>query len=180
LLEDEEVRTFDIDVEKFDQIAKDYYRSMIKGTAEIRLTREILLDSLNGNLENDRPIIHFLELVFSQAQRQGGDYLSFGNRFFKIDSNEVIERTPLVLKEGITRSIRIIGEPSDKKLMVQMVPTKTTFYDSRSLERLIEHSINGRISDITNENKRKLASAAIKGLVLRTTHLERNNLFVAA
>uniref|UniRef100_A0A914Q6W2 Uncharacterized protein n=1 Tax=Panagrolaimus davidi TaxID=227884 RepID=A0A914Q6W2_9BILA len=116
LLEDEEVRTFDLEVI--------ITVLLVKGTAEVRLTREIHLDSFNGSIENDRPIIHFLELVFSQAQRQGGDYLSFGNRFFKIKSNEEIERTPLVLKEGVTRSIRIIGEPSDKKLMVQMVPIK--------------------------------------------------------
>uniref|UniRef100_A0AC35EYQ5 Uncharacterized protein n=1 Tax=Panagrolaimus sp. PS1159 TaxID=55785 RepID=A0AC35EYQ5_9BILA len=103
LFKDEEIRTFDLDleVEKLDQVAKDYYLSLVKGTAEIRL------DSLNGNLRNDRPVIHFLDLIFSQAQRQGG------NRFFMIKSNEKIERTPVVLKEGVTRSIRIIGEPSD-------------------------------------------------------------------
>uniref|UniRef100_A0AC35G7H1 PAZ domain-containing protein n=1 Tax=Panagrolaimus sp. PS1159 TaxID=55785 RepID=A0AC35G7H1_9BILA len=180
LLNDEEVRTFDIDVEKFDQCVKDYYPSLIGATAEIRCTREILPDSLNGDLENDRPAIQYLELVFSQAQRRGGSYLSFGNRFYDRNSKEEIERMPLILKEGVTRSIRIIGEPSDKKLMVQMVPTKATFYDDQSLERLIEHSINGRITDLTHDYKRKLASNAIKHICLETTHLEKKILLVAA
>uniref|UniRef100_A0A914Y6P7 Piwi domain-containing protein n=1 Tax=Panagrolaimus superbus TaxID=310955 RepID=A0A914Y6P7_9BILA len=180
LLKDDEHRTFDIEIDDFKQEAKDYYRQIVKASAEISFTREIRPDLLNGELENDRPAIQYLELVFSQAQRLSGNYLSFGNKFYEKKSSEEIDRTPLILKEGVTRSIRIIGDPADKKLMVQMVPTKTTFYDSRSVKSLIEHAIGGaRLEDIFRGNKLKLGSNAIKNLCLRTTHLERNRNFIA-
>uniref|UniRef100_A0AC34F0F2 Uncharacterized protein n=1 Tax=Panagrolaimus sp. ES5 TaxID=591445 RepID=A0AC34F0F2_9BILA len=182
LLPEGENRSFNLEVQDFDQIAKDYYRSIVKATAEISLTREIHPDMLNGELDNDRPAVHYLELVFSQAQRMSGKYLSFGNKFYEKNSHEEIERTPMVLKAGVVRSIRVIGDPSDKKLMVQMVPTKTTFYDGRSVKSLIEHAMGGgaRIEDIFRGNKLKLGSDAVKNLCLRTTHLERNRNFVAS
>lgn len=107
-----------------------------------------------------------------------GNFLSFGNRFYDKQSRAEIENTPLLLKNGVSRSIRIIGEPSDKKLMVQMVPTKATFYDDRSVERLLEYEI-GRLDNIYRGANLKKASKAIKGLCFRTKHLEKNRLFVA-
>ena len=119
------------------------------------------------------------------------DFLSFGNKFYDKRSNEPIEQTPVLLTDGVSRSIRIIGEPADNKLMVQIVPTKATFYDDRSLERIIEYSIQGRIDDLYRGNNLKRASDALKGmfqanfcyyifplgLCVRTSHLENNRMF---
>lgn len=93
-----------------------------------------------------------------------GDVLCFGNKFYDKLNSEPVEQTPLVLKNGVSRSIRIIGEPKDNKLMVQVVPTKATFYGDESLRNVIEYAIRDGIDSVFRGSNLKIASEAVKGL----------------
>ena len=100
------------------------------------------------------------------------DFLSFGNKSYDKNSNEPIEHTPFLLKDGVSRSIRIMGKPSDNKLMVQIVPTKATFYEgdennrykeAPSLIKIIESAI-GSIDNLYRGNNLMRANDAVKGM----------------
>uniref|UniRef100_A0AC34GT40 Piwi domain-containing protein n=1 Tax=Panagrolaimus sp. ES5 TaxID=591445 RepID=A0AC34GT40_9BILA len=180
LLEKGETRKFDINIDEFAQEAKDYYKAIQSAAAFVSLSAEIHIDSLNGELSNDRPIIQYLELAFSQLQRKSGDYYCYGNEVFEKESAQKLEGTPCVLKSGCVKSIRLIGEPVDKKLLINLIPKKTAFYGTESLTELIEHTIRSRVTDIWNRNNLQLANDAVKNLVVRTKHLENNLIFCAS
>uniref|UniRef100_A0A914ZBK9 Piwi domain-containing protein n=1 Tax=Panagrolaimus superbus TaxID=310955 RepID=A0A914ZBK9_9BILA len=184
LLEKGETHELEIKIDGFAQEAKDYYKDIENATAVISLAGEINISALNGDLMNDRPIIQYLELAFSQDQRKrlfySGAYYCFGNEFFKKDSAEVVYQTPFVLKTGCIRSIRLIGEPADKKLLIHLIPKKTAFYGTKSLVELIEHTIKIKVTDIWNRNNLQLANDAIKNLTVCTKHMENNRSFVAS
>ena len=74
------------------------------------------------------------------------------------------EQTPLVLKDGVSQSIRIIGEPKNNKLMVRIVPTKAAFYKDESLQNVSECSVGTGIETIYRGSNLKIANDAVKGL----------------
>uniref|UniRef100_A0A914CJI1 Uncharacterized protein n=1 Tax=Acrobeloides nanus TaxID=290746 RepID=A0A914CJI1_9BILA len=188
LLNVKEELKLEIDMSKLRQSTVDFLsRNLEKITAVILATDEIDLKSTSAVSEElekrDRSVVQFLEILSNQLIYNNRTYFIYAQKMFAKANNAIqVEGDPRIIKSGMSKNVRFVGDnPSNSLPLVQVDPKKTLFFPGMALLEYIRLLTRTNLPDldrrITDERFKRQLLKEIKGLAVRTSHLQKNSYF---
>uniref|UniRef100_A0A915EWM8 Piwi domain-containing protein n=1 Tax=Ditylenchus dipsaci TaxID=166011 RepID=A0A915EWM8_9BILA len=169
---------FAINMELLPERARVYLGKKITGiSAQILACETVNLRSLGALEESgDRSVVQFLEILSSQEAFRRESHYTFGNKLFDNRGEIRLRADPRVLKEGMQKNIRFLGDSPDSAVAVlQIDPKKSPFFPNISVDVFLTEFLpgppNARLHEKLNKNTLKMALNQIKGLTVSTTHM---------
>ena len=100
--------------------------------------------------------------------------------FRKISNIEVRNQPIFCLKEGIQKNARAIATEAGNsvEMMLQVDAKKTAFYVAGNLIDFVLEFNRWRENDLEDPSNWPIIQKQLRGLAVRTTHLENNRVFV--
>ncbi|KAI6219554.1 hypothetical protein M3Y99_01653200 [Aphelenchoides fujianensis] len=165
-------------------------RKLTELYVELKFLETIHLDSARvsmDELDADRSSLSIVEMVFNQKIISSANFHVFKQQCYLKHPPAGREPRTIqarVLKEGLAKGVRLCGEnPAAPQLMLQASLKTGAFYPSIPLEEYLQRSLGCRDTRELEEafadpRTRAAVHKDVKNLMLITTHLRTNRMFV--
>ncbi|KAI1719931.1 piwi domain-containing protein [Ditylenchus destructor] len=150
-------------------------------TANLLYCEEIELSKLGQFGETrSRSAVQFLDILSNQEIIRRNGYYIFQSKMFEKASEIRLQNDPRILKEGMQKNVRIVGNAlKDATPIIQIDPKKSAFFPEMLVAEFLSNFLSGREQDLGRKifNQMRQATKQIKGLSVITTHLENPRTF---
>ncbi|KAH7725369.1 NRDE-3 protein [Aphelenchoides avenae] len=124
----------------------------------------------------------FLEILSSQMMISEEKHHIFPQKMYERDSAQQLQRDPRVLKSGMQKSLRFVGDSADEaEPFLQIDPKKAAFFPTGPLGLFLEGFLPPTDQllheKIYSGKNLQVAIKQLKNLVVRTNHLDVNHNF---
>ncbi|KAI1727543.1 piwi domain-containing protein [Ditylenchus destructor] len=177
-----ESRTFDIDRNTLPPAQNVYLGKRIEGiTANLLYCEEIQLRELGQFGETrSRSAVQFLDILSNQEIIRRSGYYIFQSKMFEKNSEIKVQNDPRILKEGMQKNVRIVGDTlKGATPIIQIDPKKSAFFPEMIVAEFLSNFLTGREHDLGRKifSQMRQATKQVKGLSVITLHLEHPRTF---
>ncbi|KAH7722413.1 NRDE-3 protein [Aphelenchoides avenae] len=183
LMDEREQRDFSIPVDLLSDEGKSYIGRRVEGiVGRLLATGSFDVHSKTAiDAGADRSVTQFLEVLSSQMMYSEGKHHLFPQKAYEKGSALALQRVPHVLKSGMQKNVRMVGDgPDDTTPVVQLYLKKAAFFPSGPLGAFLEQILPGAEplhKKIFDEKNFRMAVKQVRNLVVRTNHLDFNITF---
>ncbi|KAI1700875.1 piwi domain-containing protein [Ditylenchus destructor] len=128
----------------------------------------------SGELRS-RSAVQFLDILSNQEVIRRNGYYIFQSKMFEKASEIRLPNDPRIMKEGMQKNVRIVGNSLESATpVIQIDPKKSAFFPEMTVHEFLDKFLSGRDPDLGRRifSQIRIATKQIKGLSVVTTHLE--------